>query len=170
MEMKKKKIYLVTNSGTEGYFYEPMYFIDWFDAETKRGHWYDIGDTAKITEELVEDSIYDMIAGAYKGLASPKDLYEIRLHLEEKGILPAIYDNGFDFMGYKVKTEKIVDDSDFDAIRITFLHEDVIVEMSVGSPKYSALYELCKALRGAMCEELEVEAENAICAFLGVEG
>lgn len=168
--MEMKKIYLVANSGDEGYFYEPMYFVDWFDAEAKRGYWYDIGDTAKITEEFIESPIYDMIAGAYHGAVCSSDLYEIRLHLEEKGILPAIHDNGFDFMGYKVETEKIVDDSDFDAIRITFLHEDVIIEVNVSSPKYSALYELCKALRAAMCEELETEAENAICAFLGVEG
>lgn len=167
--MEMKKIYLVANSGSNGYFYEPMYFFDYFDAEAKRGYWYDIGDTASITEEWIESPIYDTVVNDYNGSACSGDLYEIRAYLEEKGILPVNYDNGFDFMGYKVQTEKIVDDSDLDAIRIILLHEDVMIEVNVSSPKYSALYELCKALRGAMCEEHETEAENAIVAFLGVE-
>ncbi len=42
-------LFLVENSGNEGYFYEPEYYTTLSEARAKQAAWVAIGDTAKIT-------------------------------------------------------------------------------------------------------------------------
>lgn len=54
-------LFLVENSGNEGYFYEPEYYTTIADARVKQAQWIGIGDTAKITVIEVTSRIFNEI-------------------------------------------------------------------------------------------------------------
>lgn len=62
-----KTLFLVENSGNEGYFYEPMYYTSKESACRCAKHWENIGDTAKITKYRVTDKVYVYIDEHYAG-------------------------------------------------------------------------------------------------------
>lgn len=53
MPQEQVELYVVKNSGTEGYMMESTYYTTFADAARKAKHWLDIGDTATISCETV---------------------------------------------------------------------------------------------------------------------
>ena len=60
-------LYLVVNSGNEGYFCEPMYYTRKYSANVRVEYWKNIGDTAKIIKYLVTEEVYRVIDELYNG-------------------------------------------------------------------------------------------------------
>lgn len=72
-----KTIFLVANSGTQGYMYEPMFCINESMAFDRVSYWESIGDTASVSIYHVPDKLYKALDSEYNGKCYESDMYEL---------------------------------------------------------------------------------------------
>lgn len=72
-----KEIFMVANSGQEGYLYSPMFFINGTEAARKVGYWESIGDRACLVIYRVNNDVYNILQEEYKGRCSSGEMSEL---------------------------------------------------------------------------------------------